>query len=77
MSKKFMCRHCGRIFEKEEISTPITNDKGERIGDWVWMMYRCPGCKRGRDDWYISQICWKYNWLDAVRYQRNIKGAEE
>lgn len=67
---RFMCRFCGRVFEKEDISTPM------KEAGWVWMRDDCPVCRKGRDDWYVSEIMWKYDWLGAVRYQRNVKADE-
>ena len=73
MKRRFMCRFCWSIFQKEEISTPMTNKKGERIGDWVWMRDQCPKCGKGLDDWYVPEREWADLWRDAVRYQRNVK----
>ncbi len=70
MMTRFMCRFCGRVFTKEEVSTPMTSP-GAAPGDWVWMRVSCPACRRGRDDWYVPEREWKYRWSDAVRYQRN------
>ncbi len=69
---RFMCRFCRRIFEKEEVSVPMKGNGSGPIGDWVWMLDNCPVCKKGMDDWYVSERRWKYCWRDAVRYQKNI-----
>lgn len=47
MSDRFMCRYCGAIFNKEEISRPMKNQGRGLLGDWVWMDDQCPKCKRG------------------------------
>ena len=68
---RMMCRYCGEIFDKEEVSTPM-KDKG-----WVWMKDSCPKCHKGMDDWYISDILWdmysKEITLRAIRYNRRVK----
>lgn len=50
---KFYCIYCGRVYDKEEISRPMKAPNGA-ITDWVWMDARCPGCRKGSDDWYYS-----------------------
>ena len=65
---RFMCRYCQRIFEKEDISKPMKDCPG-----WVWMRDNCPVCRKGMDDWYVSEYWWKNMWLEAIRYQRNVK----
>lgn len=45
----FFCVYCGRVFDKEKISTPMKQAPG-----WVWMRDMCPGCGKGFDDWYVS-----------------------
>ena len=67
---RFMCRFCGRVFEKEEISVPM-KEKG-----WVWMRDNCPVCRKGMDDWYVPEFMWKDMWLVAIRHQRNVKTSE-
>ena len=67
---RFMCRFCGRVFEKEEISTPMKEE------GWVWMRDNCPVCRKGMDDWYVSESWWKNEWLVAIRHQRNVKTSE-
>ena len=48
---RFYCIYCGRVYDKGEISRPMTAPNGA-ISDWVWMDARCPGCRKGFDDWY-------------------------
>ena len=70
----FMCRYCGRMFKKEDISEPMEGCPG-----WVWMRDSCPVCGKGLDDWYINCL-----WIDndplfllkAIRVQRNVKVSE-
>lgn len=68
---RIMCRYCGEIFDKEEVSTPM------KYKDWVWMKDKCPKCHKGMDDWYISDILWdmysKEITLRAIRYNRRVK----
>lgn len=72
--KKMMCRHCLAVYPFDEIAHPI--DSG-LFGPWYCIPDRCPRCKRGHDDWYISDISWPYYWLDAVRRQRNVKEGHQ
>lgn len=76
---RFMCRFCGHVFEKEEISISMESNTGKFKGwAWSWTSIRdnCPVCRKGMDDWYVSEIMWKYDWLGAVRYQRNVEVGE-
>jgi len=68
---RFMCRFCGRIFEQEDVSVPMKDNVG--FTGWIWMRDNCPVCKKGMDDWYVSERWWKYMWREAVRYQRNVR----
>lgn len=61
---RFMCRFCNAIFQQEEIAVPM-KERG-----WVYIRDSCPRCRRGRDDWYVSERMWKYEWKRAVRYCR-------
>ena len=71
---KFMCRFCGSVFNIEDVSHPMDEwNKSGILRDWIWVDDQCPKCKRGLDDWYISNLSWPDHWRDAVRYQRNIK----
>ena len=49
---KMKCIHCGAIFNLEDISRPMKTNKGEPIGDFVWIADCCPACHEGMDDWY-------------------------
>lgn len=68
---QFMCVYCGRVYKKEDISTPMKDYPG-----WVWMLDSCPVCGKGCDDWYSS--CRGIDddpvfLLKAIRVQRNVK----
>ena len=49
---KMKCIHCGAIFDLKDISKPMKTNKGEPIGDFVWIADCCPACHEGMDDWY-------------------------
>ncbi len=75
---KFMCRYCGAIFDKEEISRPMKNQGRGILGDWVWMDDQCPKCKKGLDNWYIPTryilgMHFKEILQRAIRYQRDAE----
>jgi len=75
MTRRMMCRHCLAVYPFDEIAVPI--GKPGLFGQWYNMPHRCPRCKRGHDDWYVSERNWPNLWLDAVRRQRNVKEGSE